>query len=54
MRALLRSCWDFVRQVSGDAAYETYLRRAGERPLTPGAFWLEGLKRRYDKPERCC
>lgn len=54
MRALLRECWEFVRQVSGDSAYEAYLRRAGERPLTREAFWLDGLQRRYDKPERCC
>lgn len=54
MRALVRRCWDFVRQVSGDAAYEVYLRRAGERPLSRADFWLERLQRRYDKLERCC
>lgn len=53
--AALRSLWTFVRQWSGDAAYETYCQRAGERaPLSRQDFWLESLQRRYDRVSRCC
>ena len=54
-RAALRGLWRFVRQWSGDAAYETYRRRAAEAPpLSRRDFWLESLRRRYDRVSRCC
>lgn len=57
MRALvgaLRTAWVLLRQVSGDAAYETYVARARGRPMSPEAFWLDTLRRRYERPQRCC
>src|SRR3989442_532347 len=28
--------------------------RAGAPPMTPGAFYLEQLTRKYSRPSRCC
>ena len=58
-----RVAW-WLRQVSGDAAYENYLgcvsrdtdsRAAAERkPLSPEEFYLDSVRRRYSTPSRCC
>lgn len=55
LRAAGRALWRFVREWSGDAAYETYAARAGagER-LSREAFYLDALRRRYSRPSRCC
>lgn len=54
-RAALHAFWSFVREWSGDAAYETYrLRTAEASPLSRQDFWLESLQRRYDRISRCC
>ena len=51
----LRRFWRFLRQASGDAAYEAYLEHAGEGPrLTRKQFYLDALSRRYSRPNRCC
>jgi hypothetical protein len=51
----LRALWRLLREWSGDAAYETYLARSAERPrLSREAFYLDGLRRRYRGPSRCC
>jgi hypothetical protein len=54
-RAWLRLLWRRFREWSGDAAYETYVGRAGggER-LDRKAFYLDSLRRRYRHPNRCC
>jgi|HubBroStandDraft_6_1064221.scaffolds.fasta_scaffold1179326_1 uncharacterized short protein YbdD (DUF466 family) len=51
----------WVRQVSGEAAYENYLRRFltldpndGRKPLSPKEFYLDSVRRRYSTPSRCC
>jgi uncharacterized short protein YbdD (DUF466 family) len=62
---LFRRPWQWLRQVTGDAAYENYLR--GVRRRTPGGvvdasaprmsrseFYLDSLRRRYSTPSRCC
>ena len=57
LRTALRTLWRRLREWSGDAAYETYLRRAGGgKPLSREAFYLDGLRRRYQssQPSRCC
>jgi uncharacterized short protein YbdD (DUF466 family) len=53
---LLRFAWMWLRQVTGDAAYENYLRHAAgaARPLTRGEFYLDSLRRRYAGVSRCC
>jgi uncharacterized short protein YbdD (DUF466 family) len=57
LRAALCAFWRRLREWSGDAAYETYLARVGSRePLSREAFYLDGLRRRYQssQPDRCC
>jgi hypothetical protein len=65
---LLRGAWSGLRQVSGDAAYENYLRHAvhGGRngvlsgaggvaaPLSRAEFYVDSLRRRYSSVSRCC
>jgi hypothetical protein len=61
----LRGGWAWLRQVSGDAAYENYLRSATRRadtgspvasaaPLSRAEFYLDSLRRRYSTVSRCC
>ena len=51
----LHGLWLFMRQWSGDSAYETYLTHTQEAPpLSRQAFYLESLERRYRGPSRCC
>jgi uncharacterized short protein YbdD (DUF466 family) len=58
IRAVLKTIWRGLRQWSGDAAYETYVecakRAGGSQPLSPSEFYVEQLKRRYSRPNRCC
>jgi uncharacterized short protein YbdD (DUF466 family) len=61
----LRDAWSWLRQVSGDAAYENYLRSAARHtgsgspgapapPLSRVEFYLDSLRRRYSTVSRCC
>ena len=62
--AVIRKCWWWVRQVTGDAAYENYLRSrsravhaAGEGCgglLSAEEFYLEKLRHKYMGISRCC
>lgn len=55
VRAWLRVLWRRLREWSGDAAYETYVARAGSGELLDRkAFYLDSLRRRYRHPTRCC
>lgn len=56
LRAAARTFWRSLRLWSGDAAYETYLSRAGQgEHLDAKAFYLDSLRRRYrGEPDRCC
>jgi hypothetical protein len=50
-----QALWRFVREWSGDTAYERYVARAGAGPrLSREAFYLDALRRRYARPSRCC
>ena len=58
-RHVARSAWRALREWSGDAAYDRYLRVAAAKPgaqrtLTPAEFYVEQLNRRYSRPNRCC
>lgn len=61
-RSALGRAWWWLRQVSGDAGYENYLRSLsrsapGPRPcgpLTAEQFYLDQLRRRYSRLNRCC
>jgi len=54
-----QAAWRALREWSGDAAYDRYLRVAAAKPgaaplLTPAEFYVEQLNRRYSRPNRCC
>lgn len=56
---LLKRAWSWLRQVTGDAAYDNYLRHAlwnteGQQPLSRAEFYQESLRRRYSTVSRCC
>jgi Selenoprotein, putative len=50
--------WRGLREWSGDAAYETYLRCARRgglvKPLSATEFYVDQLNRKYSRPNRCC
>ena len=60
----VKRLWRWLREVSGDAAYESYVRshkrscsRAPsqvQRLLTREQFYLDALRRRYSGVSRCC
>ena len=63
--AVRRALW-WVRQLSGDSAYDNYLRcvcqvaahapepRTAPKPLSRKEFYLDSVRRRYSTPSRCC
>ncbi|MGA8142749.1 MAG: CstA-like transporter-associated (seleno)protein [Candidatus Acidiferrales bacterium] len=64
MQAAKRTIF-WVRQFSGDASYENYLRSVqrgllrhrsatDRKPLSPLEFYLDSARRRYSTPSRCC
>jgi len=50
--------WQGLREWSGDAAYETYVRCAMKHHVAPvlsrEEFYVEQLKRKYSRVSRCC
>jgi uncharacterized short protein YbdD (DUF466 family) len=55
----LRSFWHYLRQVTGDDAYERYiehrkLAHAGEAPLTRQEFFTKRQNEKWSKVSRCC
>ena len=60
--SILRRIGWWLRQVSGDAAYENYLRSARRARdcahhqglMTREEFYLDHLRRRYTGVSRCC
>jgi uncharacterized short protein YbdD (DUF466 family) len=51
--------WRGIREWSGDAAYERYLKAQMHSPSEPQLasreqFYLEQLHKRYSRPSRCC
>ena len=54
---VLRSVWEYLREVFGDKAYSRYhdhiLAHGGE-PMTPQEFYLWRVQHKYSCPARCC
>ncbi|MFZ0737211.1 MAG: YbdD/YjiX family protein [Candidatus Acidiferrales bacterium] len=54
--------WRYLRQITGDAAYENYLRHCAlethpertAKTMTRGEFYTDSLRRRYSGISRCC
>jgi uncharacterized short protein YbdD (DUF466 family) len=59
LRARWRSAWEGLRALSGDDAYERYVRHRqarhpGEPVLDRSAFYRAELDRRFRQASRCC
>jgi uncharacterized short protein YbdD (DUF466 family) len=59
LAAALRRCWEGLRALTGDDAYERYLdhcreRHPGAPPPDRGAFCAAELERRWRQVNRCC
>jgi uncharacterized short protein YbdD (DUF466 family) len=59
LREDLQKLWDFVREVSGDDAYERYLTRHARAhpdltPMTRPEFFTAEQDRKWDGITRCC
>lgn len=64
LQSWLARAWWYIRQVSGDAAYENYLHAQQRRthspcgraraPLSAREFYDDALRRRYSGVSRCC
>lgn len=59
LKRIARAAWSGLREWSGDAAYERYLRRNAAatprgRALTLAEFYVEHVNRKYSRPSRCC
>lgn len=55
----LTAGWRYLREVSGDDAYERYLahhaaRHAGEKPMTAKAYFAERQRQKWSGVTRCC
>jgi len=59
LRSAVARLWWWLRQVSGDAAYERYLETAARRGargrvVSREEFYVEMLRRKYTGVSRCC
>jgi uncharacterized short protein YbdD (DUF466 family) len=59
MRDDLKKLWDFMREVTGDDAYERYLQRHHQThpdvpPLTEQEFFASEQERKWSGINRCC
>ena len=55
----LQHLWGYLRQVTGDDAYERYiahqkLAHPGEAPLTRQAYFERRQNEKWSKVSRCC
>ena len=55
----LMSCWQFIRRISGDDAYERYLQQHAahshqEPPLSKEAFFKQWQDSKWKGVKRCC
>jgi uncharacterized short protein YbdD (DUF466 family) len=61
MRGRLKRLWAVLRELTGDDAYERYLRHwraqhgaGGTAPLDRASFYREEQRRKWDGVRRCC
>ena len=53
------AAWRYLREVSGDDAYERYLahhaaHHAGEKPMSPKQYFAERQRQKWSGVTRCC
>jgi hypothetical protein len=50
--------WQGLREWSGDAAYEKYVKcaecKGSKTVLSPAEFYVDQLNQKYTRPNRCC
>ena len=54
---LLKSFWNYLREVSGENDYARYRLRmsaAGRRALSKREFYDQRQREKYSRPNRCC
>ena len=59
LRTAARQAWHFLRQLSGDDAYERYLQHhgrthAGERPMSRKEYIRFRDEQKWNRISRCC
>ena len=64
LTSALKKAWRYLREVTGDAAYENYAKycatkKSNSNPnataiMTRAEFYSESLKRKYSTINRCC
>ncbi|HEY0666142.1 MAG TPA: YbdD/YjiX family protein [Gallionella sp.] len=59
LKGWLRRCWEAVRQLSGDDAYERYLahqmsKHAGATPLSRREYFRRSEREKWEGVRRCC
>ncbi len=57
LRDLIRTAWQYLREVSGENDYlrhRAHVLAQGGTPLAPEAFYLDQLQRKYSRINRCC
>lgn len=59
MKNFIKTCWALLRQLSGDDAYERYLRHQalahpGEERLDRKSFFQCEQERKWNGVKRCC
>ncbi len=56
MAVVATRAWSWLRAVSGDDAYEAYVSRPGRGGPAPTReeFYVDGLRRKYSRLNRCC
>ena len=60
----LRNAWRWLRAVTGDSAYDNYLRHCAanesafsaqtKKKMTRAEFYSDSLRRKYSTINRCC
>ncbi len=59
IKTTFKKVWGFVKEVSGDDAYERYLKHhsqqhPNETPLTRQDFFKQEQDRKWNSIKRCC
>jgi uncharacterized short protein YbdD (DUF466 family) len=55
MTAALRRIWAALRELTGEADYDRYVRRhRGGAVLTPGEYWQQRWRHDEQPGTRCC
>jgi hypothetical protein len=57
LEKVLRSIWEYLREVFGEKAYpryRDYVLSHGGQPMTPRQFYLWREQHKHSCPNRCC